>query len=173
MSDLPSFVYLPLTAMLGTVTVIDIRTRRIPNPISLGGIVVGVACWAWLSGWAGVAHAGLGMLVGFSLFLPFYLARGMGAGDVKLMAAVGAFLGPGHAFFAALAVAIVGGVLAAIAAWRDGRLAEALRGSLAVLFRAASAKTLENSSQSESIPYGLAIALGVLLYLVLMNYGSL
>lgn len=170
MADLSPLVYLPLVLMLCAVTVIDIRTRRIPNLISLSGIAVGFASWAWLAGWPGIVHASLGMGVGFILFLPFYLARGMGAGDVKLMAAVGTFLGPGHAFYASLVVAIVGGFIAALAAWRQGRLSEALRGSFAVLSRSAPVKTLEDSSRSESIPYGLAIAVGVVCYLFFVTY---
>lgn len=170
MADLPPLVYLPLVLLLCAVTVIDIRTRRIPNLISLNGIALGFICWTWLAGWHGVAHASLGMLVGFVLFFPFYLARGMGAGDVKLMAAVGSFLGPSHAFYASLVVAVVGGFIAALAALRQGRLGEALRGSFAVLTRSASIKTLENSVRSESIPYGLAIAAGVVCYLFFVTY---
>lgn len=171
MTELSPLLYLLLIIMLCAVTVTDIRSRRIPNLFSLGGMCAGLISWGFLDGWPGLLHSVLGILVGGALFFPFYLLRGMGAGDVKLMAAVGAFLGPMHAFNAGLVVAIVGGVIAAIAAIRSGRLGEALRDSIAILSRDKARKTLDNASRSESIPYGLAISSGVLLYLVLVHYG--
>lgn len=170
MNSLSPFLYVPLVVLLSVATLVDMHTRRIPNWITLSGLFVGIAVWIWLEGGAGLIHALLGMLVGLAVFFPIYLARGMGAGDVKLMAAAGSFLGPGHAFFASLLVALVGGVIAAIYAWYYGRLGEALHGSLALLFKRSSRKTLANSARTEAIPYGLAISLGTVMYLLVMNY---
>ena len=108
-----------------------------------------------------------GLLLGGALFLPFYIARGMGAGDVKLMAAVGAFLGPYHALAATIVVALLGGVIAAWVAYRQKRLKLALRDSLLVVFRKQSLKTLEQAQKEDAIPYSLAIASGTLLYVAL------
>lgn len=129
-----------------------------------------MALWGWHGGMPGVASSLLGLVVGGGLFLPFYLARGMGAGDVKLMAAVGAFLGPYHIIAAAITVALVGGVIAAWAAFRQGRLRSAIRDSWLVAIRARPAVTLDQASREQSIPYGLAISAGVLFYLAMVIF---
>lgn len=123
--------------------------------------------WIWESGMAGGGSALLGMLVGAGVFLPIYLVRGMGAGDVKLMAAAGTFLGPVHAFLAALTVAMVGGAIALYAAMREGRAGAAVRDSFRMLMPRARRKTLDDvrAGRATAIPYGLAICVGVLIYL--------
>ena len=161
-----------LPALLTLAAVVDLRQRRIPNALSFGGMVAGLILGFAQGGVSGFSESFLGLLTGGALFLPFYLARGMGAGDVKLMAAVGSFLGPRHALLATITVALVGGVIAAWAAMRQGRLRAALRDASGVIFRVRSLKTLERSSREEAIPYGLAIALGVLLYLLMLVYGA-
>ena len=93
---------------------IDMQQHRIPNVLSLGGVVLGIALQGWTTGFSGII-AGLGCAaVGFGIFLPFYLAHGTGAGDVKLMAAAGAFLGPHNALLATGLSLAVGGVMAII-----------------------------------------------------------
>lgn len=132
----------------------------------------GLFLWVAYAGWSGLLNAFLGTFVGGTLFMPFYLMRGMGAGDVKLMAAVGTFLGPAHAFFCGLLVAIVGGVIAVIEALRTGRLREVVADTLNLILRRRPVKTLARSARHESIPYGLAIALGTLLYLWLIRQNA-
>ena len=90
----------------------DIQRHRIPNILSLGGIVLGIAIHTWTSGTQGLLTGVGGAAVGMSIFLPFYLLRGMGAGDVKLMGTVGAFLGPKFALLATGLSLAAGGVLA-------------------------------------------------------------
>lgn len=160
-----------LPVLLTLAAVIDLRQRRIPNALSFTGMAAGLVLGFWLDGWSGLSTSFLGLLTGGALFLPFYLARGMGAGDVKLMAAVGAFLGPWHVLLAGITVALLGGVIAAWAAFRQGRLTQALRDTVAVVFRTGPLKTLDRSSKEEAIPYGLAIAAGVLLYMLLRSHG--
>lgn len=157
-----------LPVLLSLAAVLDVRQRRIPNLLSLGGVVAGLTLWAWQSGMSGVLYGMAGLLVGGGLFLPFYVVRGMGAGDVKLMAAVGTFLGPYHVFAAAIVVALVGGAIAASVAFRQGRLRAAMRDSLLVIFQQSSVKTLEHADERDAIPYGLAIAVGVLFYLLML-----
>ena len=165
----PGWAVFVLPIALALAAWIDLRQRRIPNWLSLTGIVAGFFLWVSHAGWSGLLQGFLGLLVGGALFMPFYLMRGMGAGDVKLMAAVGTFLGPTHAFFCGLLIAIVGGVIALIEALRTGRLREALSDTLNLVLRRRPVKTLERSARHESIPYGLAIALGTLIYLWLMR----
>ena len=71
----------------------DLRTRRIPNWLVLGGLIAGFGLNGFLFGLEGLGIAGLGMLVGFGIYLVLHLLHAMGAGDVKLMAAVGSLVG--------------------------------------------------------------------------------
>jgi len=78
----------------------DVRQHRIPNALSLGGIVLGIMLQTWNYGFSGLAAGLGGAAVALAIFLPFHLLHGMGAGDVKLMGAAGAFLGPHDALLA-------------------------------------------------------------------------
>lgn len=101
----------PLLAVLAVAAYIDFRERVIPNALSLGAAVIGVNMLAALYGPEGALLGAAGWAVGLICFMPFYVGGGMAAGDVKLMAAVGAFLGPVDVLFACVATAIAGGVL--------------------------------------------------------------
>jgi prepilin peptidase CpaA len=105
---LPLTTYILLSAL--TVAVyIDQAQHRIPNRLTLGLLVSGIAAQGLLHGVSGLGDSLLGMLLGFGIFLIGYLKRGMAAGDVKLMAAVGAWLGWELALVAACGALIVGG----------------------------------------------------------------
>jgi prepilin peptidase CpaA len=95
----------------------DARYRKIPNWLSLSGLILGLGVNVVLSGWTGLGAATLGFGLAMLIYMPLYLIRGMGAGDVKLMAAVGAIVGPHDWLGIFIATALVGGVvsLAAIA----------------------------------------------------------
>ena len=90
----------------------DVATRRIPNQLTYGGIVIGIVFWTATAGWRGLGTAILGMLIGGGVFLLLYLVRAMGAGDVKLMAAVGSIVGAQKSVETIFACAIAGGVMA-------------------------------------------------------------
>ncbi len=101
-----------LLAWLVAASVIDWRTRRIPNALTASGALVALALGA-VQGEApaaGLADALLGLLVGLTLPMPLYMLRVLGAGDVKLLAMAGAFLGPGLAWQAVLGSFIAGGL---------------------------------------------------------------
>jgi prepilin peptidase CpaA len=122
--SLPQLIGLGLAALA---CVWDIRTRRIPQALTLGGAIAGVVFHLTIGGWA----AGLGSLAGWSLGLLIFLAPfalgGLGAGDVKLMAALGAWLGPGAVVWLAVYTAIAGAVLAITYSLATGYLGRALR----------------------------------------------
>jgi prepilin peptidase CpaA len=103
-------------------TITDVLRNKIPNAVSLGGIAAGFICQGWFAGTEGLLSGFLGMLVGLSIFLPFYALRAMAAGDVKLMAMVGAFVGPTVALVSVASTLILGMVLALgyIAVWGKG-----------------------------------------------------
>lgn len=110
-----------LLALLVIAVIGDLRERRIPNWLSLGGIALGVVLHSATRGGDGASLALLGALTGGLLLLPFWLLRGMAAGDVKLMAAVGAHLGASLTLVAALATLIAGAALAIITLYRGRR----------------------------------------------------
>lgn len=87
-------VLILLIAVAGIAAYFDIRYRRIPNALSAAGAVAGLAVNLYLSGWRGLALSAAGLALGFGVYLILYLAHAMGAGDVKLMAALGAIAGP-------------------------------------------------------------------------------
>jgi prepilin peptidase CpaA len=91
----------------------DLRRRKLPNWLTLTGLAAGLALAA-PHGWHGLWLATAGAALGFGVLLPLLWMRGMGAGDVKLMAAFGALLGPSGVLPAAVLAAIFGAVLAAV-----------------------------------------------------------
>jgi prepilin peptidase CpaA len=160
-----------LAGLLLAAVLTDVRSRRIPNLLTLPGLVAGLLWWAAEAGWAGLWTGVLGALTGAGLlFLPFALG-GLGAGDVKLLALVGAFGGPSLAVQAFLAAALFGGVGSAVLLWRAGRLAATLRtilwDCLALVAPAFPFLPLPTRPVGEerrdalaTLPYGVAIALG-------------
>src|ERR1700759_1380323 len=114
-------------ALAITSAVFDVQQRRIPNRLTYPGIVSGFVLRGFLLGWKGLLSSVEGfLLLGGVMFL-FYAVRAMGAGDVKLMAAVGSLVGPMHGFVILLATAICGGILAIVYALYRGRMGSTLR----------------------------------------------
>jgi prepilin peptidase CpaA len=170
-----------LIALLAAAAVIDWRTRRIPNWLTLGGILYGLAYNAIvpppLRG--GLGWALTGAAVGLVLLLPLYVFRIMGAGDVKLMAMVGAFLGAAATLQALLFTLVAGGIAAvAYALYHRGalRLARntgAIVQSLAfaALSGTRPADPVPRGASVGAIPYAVSIALGTLACLVTRQLG--
>jgi prepilin peptidase CpaA len=142
----------------------DIRTRRIPNALTVTGFVVAIALRA-LGGFDEVTAGLLGALLAFILSVPLFMVRGLGAGDVKLLTACGAFLGPGRLLHALLITAIAGGLMALFAIVRRRALIQTLRNCRDIVLgifsrsRRADLPTL-TSPGAITVPYGVAIAIG-------------
>ena len=145
----------------------DLRTRRIPNALTLGAALAALA-WRAMSGDAAVLGAGLGgWLVGaLILAVPFWLG-GLGGGDVKLLAALGAWVGPSEALWIALYTGLTGGVLALAVALAHGYMGQAARNIWLLLchwrvagLRALPELTLDGSS-APRLAYALPIFCGV------------
>ena len=100
-----------LLLLLVLAAVFDIRTHRIPNKLNLLILILGLSLQTWFLGLDGLTSGLLGLAVGLGMFIPFYLLGGFGAGDVKLMAVVGTFLGPQDTFLAAALTLFVGAVM--------------------------------------------------------------
>jgi prepilin peptidase CpaA len=107
--------------------VTDVRERRIPNVLTFGAAGAALVLHGWFAGWSGVGMALGGWAAGCALFLPFFLLGGMGAGDVKLVAALGAWLGPRDVVWLALYASMAGGLFAIVISLVNGYLMTALR----------------------------------------------
>lgn len=157
----------------------DLRERRIPNLlvvlVLLAGLVlnsVGPAngregAFAYFPGAIGVGQSLLGVLAGLLLFLPLHLLRAMGAGDVKFMAALGAYTGPGEAVSLALMVLVAGGVLAIALTLLKGKTRLVVR-NLRLIAQGrgngVSAGFDPATQTAERMPYALAFGLGLSAY---------
>ncbi|MEJ7929739.1 A24 family peptidase [Ramlibacter sp. AN1015] len=167
-----------LIALLLLAAWIDWRTMRIPNWLTVGGMCLGML-WNVASGADPIdglltALGGLGL--GLALFLPLWLLRAMGAGDVKLIAMTGAFLGAAAAFKAILLTGIVGGVFAlyfALAHRATGQMARNLRDLAysAVLRGVPLWRPNPAAPAVGKLPYGVSICAGTLAYLALRQLG--
>jgi prepilin peptidase CpaA len=151
--------------------VTDVRSRRIPNLLTFSGAAAGVLFHLYLSGAQGIVTAVTGWVTGLMLFLPFFLLRGMGAGDVKLLAALGAWLGPLQVIWLALFAAIAGGVLALVVAASRGHLRTMFRNTSRMLLfwyvagpRPVPDQTLERSA-SPRLAYAIPIFVGTVITL--------
>jgi prepilin peptidase CpaA len=158
---------LGMLVLVVAAAVTDLVTRRIPNLLLLTATLLALPLQA-LGG--NLGDAVLGWLTGLLLFLPLYLLRGMAAGDVKLMATVGALAGPAATVEIAVLAWCWGGVMVLLLVTARGRLAELCANLRALtrpwLLRAAGLPALpEPRASVGAIPYGVAIALATLTYL--------
>ncbi len=155
------------TALLIAVCVTDLRSRRIPNSLVLALALTGLVFVIWRSPVeTGVLHSANGFVVGLLIWLPFWLLGMLGAGDVKLFAASGIWLGPLGAIQASLLAALVGGVLAlAWLMWRDGMAGSSRTIALWIgSMRATRAlHPVAGAPVPVRVPYGLAMSAGALL----------
>lgn len=153
MSTSQYLVVVPLLLILSFATLNDWREHKVPNVLTFGGTVFAFVLQWTLNGGSGLILAATGWLACFICFLPFYIRGGMAAGDVKLMAAVGAFIGPIAGVVACVFSLIAGGVVALISValhWYTGRNSESLNhGGVAL-----------RDALRKRIPYAGAIAAG-------------
>src|SRR3984885_16178469 len=105
----------------------DWRTRRIPNWLTVPGLLLGIAMNSWLQGWPGAKASLLGAGLALALLLPFVLSRSLGAGDWKFVGALGAFLGPNNLLTVLLLAILVNGLMAVIMVIQKKRVRETAR----------------------------------------------
>ncbi len=175
---MPFALQIALASMVLAAGFTDVRSRRIPNWLTLSGLVLGFGLQILFSGTAGAAQSGKGFGLALIVYLPLYLLRGMGAGDVKLMAAVGSLAGPENWLYIFLATAISGGALSLVVIARKRRLKETLM-NVATLSAelihlrapAAVSPALDvKSSAAMRLPHAVSIAAGSLLFLALFSH---
>lgn len=164
-----------LTMFLAAVAFLDLATHRIPNRLTVPATVLAFAIHYLTAGAAGALDSAQGLGIGLAAFLPLFLAGGTGAGDVKAMAAVGAFLGPTGVFFAVLWTMIagmVGALVVLVAAGGPGAIRELLRRwmfrayVLCTTGHAAHVLPPEGDPGTRRFPYGLAVAAGTIVSLI-------
>ncbi|MBL4821893.1 MAG: prepilin peptidase [Gammaproteobacteria bacterium] len=155
----------------------DIRSRRIPNLLSLGGFVVGCVANGVMTGWAGAGTAFAAGFLVLALMFPFFVVGWMGAGDVKLIGAVGAICGSiSLALIALIAIVSIGALMSLVVlAWRKGlkdylqRLFVAF--SLTLMARRLHYLSSAESASSGELPYAVAIASGAIAVLLASAFG--
>jgi prepilin peptidase CpaA len=157
----------------GLACVCDLRTRRIPNVLTFGGAAVALGYALASHGFDGLLTSLEGWGLGLALFLPLFLLGGMGAGDVKLLACLGAWVGPLDAFWVAIYAMVAGGVMGVIVALATGyaRQAAANVWMLLSYWRVAGVRPLPEltlaSARGPRLPYAIPIAAGAVAMILL------
>jgi prepilin peptidase CpaA len=165
-----------LLAIVLVAAVYDVRYRRIPNWLTVSGVLLGLALNTFLyQGWPGLRLSLAGMAVGLGVYFVLYALRAMGAGDAKLMAAVGAIVGWRDWFGIFLITAIIGGLMALILVVTHGRVKKTMWN---LSFIVSEMKSLRpaylakeeldvRSPKALGLPHGAVIAVSTVFFLAL------
>ena len=164
-----SIAWWPTLIVLAIATFTDVRSCRIPNWLVLPFLVAGVVVSGWMRGWHGVEQSVLGIALATAVLGVLYWMGGMGMGDLKLCAAVGAWIGPAQLMFALVITGIVGGIMALCWAIVGGFFGELMRGTGDLLFGLRKRglrphpDLVLNNPLTRKMPYAPAIAIGTLI----------
>lgn len=147
----------------------DWRWRRIPNWLTVSGFFSGVAINAALFGWFGVKTSLLGAVLGLGVLLPFVLVRSLGAGDWKLVGALGAWLGPERLLSVLFATVLIAGIMALALVIYKGRIRQTARNLWHMLkafttFHLPGNELTLDDPRAAKVPFGVAVAFAVVLY---------
>ena len=160
--------YVAVVAVALVACVTDLRSRRIPNVLTFGAAAAGLVFHIFAPMGEGPTTALLGWLIGVAIFFVPFALGGLGGGDVKLLGALGAWLGPSGIFWAALYTGVAGGVMAIITALASGYLRQALSNVYMLLahwrvagIRALPQLTLE-TSEAPKLAYAIPIFAGTM-----------
>lgn len=158
---------------------IDYAQRRVPNWLNGALILAGFAAQCAFRGAAGLESGFGGMLVGFGLLIVPWMIHGMGAGDVKLMAAIGVWIGPLLTLYSFVLGALIGGIAAVAMILSTGRLRMACVNLSVILSKCSSGQTMFSEfgsaksfgNSSQLLPYGVPLTAGTLLVLAAKGLG--
>ncbi|WP_169303135.1 A24 family peptidase [Thalassotalea mangrovi] len=164
MFEHPDIIKILMTLLIFLIALTsDLRTQRIPNVFCLAVFAIGILIQALQSGWNGLGSALLGSLVACTLLLPAFMIRALGAGDVKLMIAVGTFTGPWLILWSIL-YAVIAGVITCIvlAAWKTGLsgLKKTASRYYQIIILRHYLKPEPSEAASLRVPYAPALAIG-------------
>ena len=158
------FLIIFLSGILIAAAVNDLRTQRIPNLLTYPAMGIALGYHFMMSGLDGLLFSAGGLALGIAIFILPYLMGGMGAGDAKLMGAVGAILGAKGVFVAFLFTAIAGGIYALILLVFNRRYSRGLFARQAfMLTKQFIPIPADESKKKPKLCYGAAIAVGTLL----------
>jgi len=149
----------------------DLRSRRIPNALSLAGILVGVGLNLANAGLPGGLQSAAGFGVAIVLLLPAFAVGGIGGGDVKMMGALGAMLGTRLLVAGLICGMMAGGIFMLVHLWRMGRMREKLDATRGMVVAAVSGRSIDplrnpaRDPEAITLPYSVPLGLGVLLTL--------
>lgn len=159
---------------------IDYAQKRVPNWLNASLAIIGLSVQATFFGWPGVGWGLLGLLVGFGVLIVPWLMHGMGAGDVKLMAAIGCWLGPWLTLVSFAAGAVIGGVTAVVMIVSTGRTGHAMMNLQTIMGKMrhidtafseyGGARTFGDTSQL--LPYGVPLTAGTIAVLMTYFFGG-
>ena len=164
-----SFAWWPTLIVLAVATFTDLRSRRIPNWLVLPFLVIGIAVSGWLHGWHGVGQSFEGLGLGLLIYGFLFWMGGMGAGDVKMCAAIGAWIGPDQLFIALIITGLAGGVMVLCWAAFGGFLKDLFTGTGNLIFSTSGRGSVRDpemvlaNPRKRKIPYAPAIAIGTLI----------
>ncbi len=166
---LHAFAWWPTVTVLGVATFTDLHSRRIPNWLVLPFLVAGFVVSGWLNGWHGIAQSVEGAALALVIYGFLFFMGGMGAGDVKLCIAIGAWIGPSQLFLALVITGMVGGVMALCWAAFGGFLKELFTGASNLIFSGkdngglGDPEVALSNPKRRKMPYAPAIAIGTLI----------
>ncbi len=155
-----------LVALFGAVT--DFRSARLPNRLTYSAIIAALVLRTALTGWTGLKSGLIGIGIAGGLFCVLYIVGAMGGGDMKMMAAIGAWVGRTHVLTVLIAIALAGGVLALVSIIFNKNLIQTVRNAVRlVLFRFTAGlephpEMNVQAPGSRRVPFGVAIAMGTL-----------
>jgi len=166
-----SFAWWPTVLVLAVATFTDLRSRRIPNWLVLPFLLAGIVASPWRSdwhgntqgfSWHGLGQSFAGMGLGLLIYGVMFWMGGMGAGDVKLCAAIGAWIGPGQLFLGLIVTGIAGGIMVLCWAILGGFFLDLFRGPGKKEAIAGNSGPVRSNPLKRKMPYAPAIALGTL-----------
>jgi len=163
-----SIAWWPTLIVLAIATVTDLRSRRIPNWLVFPFLLAGIVVSGWLHGWHGVWESMSGLGLGALLFGILFFMGGMGMGDVKLCAAIGAWIGPRQLLTALVLTGITGGIMAVCWGAAGGFLGDLFKGSGDLVFGLKERRMRPHpelalaNPKARKLPYAPAIAIGTL-----------
>ena len=164
-----SFAWWPTLIAVAVATFTDMRRRIIPNWLVMPFLLAGLTASGWMDGWHGISRSLMGLGLGLAIYGALFWMGSMGAGDVKLAMAIGAWIGPSQLFFALFVTALAGGFMVVGWAIAAGFLPDLLKGAGNLVFgrkkqdAGTEEKLVLSNPKTRKMPYAPAIALGTLI----------
>jgi prepilin peptidase CpaA len=124
-----TFAWMLIIGVTGFAALLDLKRFRVPNRLTISVGLLGISFYAILFGWTGFVFSATGWITGFLLLITFFLIGVMGAGDIKLLAAVGAWVGPANSMRVCLIACLAAGVYSVAVCLARGRWRQSVRTS--------------------------------------------